>query len=278
MRVEFINSILKDKTAVISISIFIVLVFLSILAPVFTPYHYEVMVNIPLLGPSSDHWFGTDEIGRDIFTRIIYAGRVSLFVGVFSTMIALVVGVILGLTSGYYGGMIDTFISRFLDGLLAFPSIILALAVMSVLGPDIYNAMLAIGIVSIPIFARITRNNVISLKEKEYVEASHSMGASDIRIMYREILPNCLSPLLVQFSLTFATAILTEAALSFMGLGVQEPNPSWGSMLNSGRLYLGQAPLYSVLAGVAVFITVLCLNLLGDSLRDILDPRESKSR
>lgn len=199
-----------------------------------------------------------------------------MLVGLISTMIGLFVGVTLGLISGYYGGKIDTFINRSLDALLAFPSIILALAVMAMLGPNIYNAMIAIGVVSIPIFARITRNNVLSIKEKEFVEASRSMGAGDGRIMSLVILPNCLSPLLVQFSLTFATAVLTEAALSFLGLGVQPPTPSLGSMLNAGKNFLSQAPLYSIISGGFVFLTVMCLNLLGDGLRDLFDPREVK--
>ncbi|TBL71062.1 ABC transporter permease [Paenibacillus thalictri] len=270
--------VLKDTAAVASLLIFAVIVLLAVLAPVITPYRYDEIQEAPLLGPSAAYLFGTDEIGRDIFTRIVYAGRVSLLVGVCSTLIAMAFGISLGLISGYYGGKTDVLVSRFLDGLLAFPSIILALAVMAVLGPDIYNAMIAIGIVSIPVFARITRGSVLTVKTREFVEASRSMGAGDIRIMLREILPNCLSPILVQFSLTFASAVLIEAALSFLGLGVQPPTPSWGSMLNSGRSYLTQAPQYSLIAGAAVFLTVLCLNLLGDSLRDIFDPRETRKR
>lgn len=267
--------ILKDKTVLISLIIFSSITLLSLSAPLFTKYGYEELVDAPLLSPSFTYLLGTDEVGRDIFTRLIYAGRVSLYVGFCSTIMALFVGTYLGVISGYYGGKIDSFISRLLDGLLAFPMIILALAVMSVLGPDINNATLAIGVVSVPVFARITRINVLSLKQREFVEASRSMGAKDSRIMFRVILPNCISPLLVQFSLTFALAILIEAALSFLGLGVQEPRPSWGSMLNQGRNFLGQAPLYSVFSGGAVFIMVLSLNLMGDSLRDILDPRET---
>lgn len=270
--------ILKDATAILSLIIFVVIALLALLAPAITPYRYDEITEAPLMAPTLSHFLGTDEIGRDIFTRIVYAGRVSLLVGICSTCIAIVFGISLGLLSGYYGGKTDVMISRFLDGLLAFPSIILALAVMSVLGPDIYNAMIAIGIVSIPIFARITRGSVLTLKSREFVEASRSMGAGDMRIMFREILPNCLSPLLVQFSLTFASSVLIEAALSFLGLGVQPPTPSWGSMLNAGRSYLTQAPLYSIISGAAVFLTVLCLNLLGDSLRDILDPREARKR
>ncbi|MCQ6562291.1 ABC transporter permease [Paenibacillus mendelii] len=272
------SKIWKDTTALISLIIFGIIAALALLAPFITPYKFDEIVDAPLIGSSGSYLLGTDEIGRDIFTRIVYAGRISLIVGICSTIIAMVGGVVLGLISGYYGGKIDTLISRFLDGLLAFPSIILALAVMAVLGPDIYNAMLAIGLVSIPIFARITRSSVLTLKGREFVEASHSMGAGDARIMFRVILPNCLSPLLVQISLTFASAILTEAALSFLGLGVQPPTPSWGSMLNAGRSFLSQAPLYSIISGGAVFLTVLCLNVLGDSLRDLLDPREAKKR
>ncbi|NOU97844.1 ABC transporter permease subunit [Paenibacillus sp. LMG 31456] len=272
------KKILKDTAALISIIIFGCITVLALLAPVLTSYRFDEMVNAPLLSPSAQYLLGTDEIGRDIFTRIVYAGRVSLIVGISATMIAMAGGIVLGLISGYYGGKIDSIISRFLDGLLAFPSIILALAVMAVLGPDIYNAMLAIGIVSIPIFARITRSSVLTIKSKEFVEASRSMGAEDCRIMFRVILPNCFSPILVQISLTFASAVLTEAALSFLGLGVQPPTPSWGSMLNASRTFLSQAPLYCIVSGAAVFSTVLCLNVLGDSLRDLFDPREIKKR
>jgi len=270
--------IAKDPAAVISIVIFLLIVFLAVFAPFLTSYSYQEIASAPLLKPSASHLLGTDEIGRDIFSRLIYAGRISLFVGVVATSIAMLFGITLGLIGGYFGGWVDVIISRFLDGLLAFPSIILALAVMVVLGPDITNAMLAIGIVSAPIFARITRVNVMSIKSREFVEASRSMGAGHLRIMFREILPNTMSPILVQFSLTFASAVLIEAALSFIGLGVQPPTPSWGSMLNTGRGYLTQAPQYSIIAGFAVFLTVLCLNLLGDSLRDLLDPRTVKKR
>ncbi|GIP41216.1 ABC transporter permease [Paenibacillus sp. J31TS4] len=268
----------KDPSSAFCLSFLLLITLLALLAPLLTPYRYDQIAADPLLGASWSHLFGTDEIGRDIFTRIVYAGQVSLLVGLCSTLIALLFGVVLGLVSGYYGGALDALISRFLDGLLAFPSIILALAVMAVLGPNIYNAMLAIGLVSVPIFARITRGSVLTMKSREFVEASRSMGAGDGRIMFGVILPNSLSPLLVQFSLTFASAVLIEAGLSFLGLGVQPPTPSWGSMLNAAKSYLTISPLYSIVAGAAVFLTVLCLNLLGDSLRDHLDPRMNKRR
>ncbi|MFC5651094.1 ABC transporter permease [Paenibacillus solisilvae] len=272
------KEIVKDTTALTSLVIFFLITMLALFAPIIAPFNYNKIVDVPLLGVSVKHLLGTDEIGRDIFSRIIYAARVSLFVGICSTIIAMAGGIVLGLFSGYYGGKIDAIISRFLDGVLAFPSIILSLSVMVVLGPQIYNAMLAIGIVSIPVFARITRTSVLSLKSRDFVEASRSMGAGEGRIMFRVILPNCFSPIFVQISLSFATAVLTEAALSFLGLGVQPPTPSWGSMLNAGRSYLTQAPLYSIAAGAAVFLTVFSLNVLGDSLRDLFDPREVKKR
>lgn len=269
---------IKEPVIIVSLVIFALLCLSSLLAPVLAPFAYDQLVSRPLQGPSVQYWLGTDEMGRDIYSRILYAGRVSMMVGFISTLIAMIGGVLLGLISGFYGGKVDTVISRLLDGLLAFPSIILALAVMAVLGPNVFNAMLAIGVISIPIFARIVRNNVFSLKEREFVEASRSIGARDSRLMLRVILPNCLSPVLVQLSLTFATAVLTEAGLSFLGLGVQPPQPSWGSMLNAGKNYLSQVPLYSIISGGMVFATVMCLNLLGDALRDVFDPRELRKR
>jgi peptide/nickel transport system permease protein len=223
--------------------------------------------------PSAAHWLGTDELGRDVLSRIIFGARASLAVGSIAVGIAATIGIMLGLSASYYGGPVDSLIMRILDGLLAFPSVILALAIMTALGPYLFNAMLAIGIVSIPAFARITRGSVLSLKETEFVEAAHASGATDTYLMLRVLLPNCLSPLLVQVSVSFAAAILVEAALTFLGLGVQPPTPSWGGMLDTGRKYLDQTAWYSVSAGAAIFLTVLSLNLLGDGLRDALDPR-----
>ncbi len=254
--------------------LFILIVVVALFAPTIAPYDPSaVHVRDRLQLPSSGYLLGTDELGRDLLSRIIFGTRISLMVGVIAVGIAATAGILLGLASAFYGGVVDSLVMRALDGVLAFPAIILALAIITALGPSAGNAMIAIGIVSIPTFARITRGNVLSLKEKEFVEASRASGATSPYLMLRVLLPNCVSPLLVQASVAFANAILTEAALSFLGLGVQPPTPSWGSMLDTGRKYLTQTPWYSFSAGAAIFLAVLSLNLLGDGLRDALDPR-----
>jgi peptide/nickel transport system permease protein len=235
-----------------------------------------VHVKDRLQSPSLQYPLGTDELGRDLLSRIIYGARASFTVGVVAVSIALVAGVLLGLLAGYYGGLTDTVVMRFLDALLAFPGVILALAIVAVLGPSLVNVMLAIGIVATPAYARVTRGTVLSIRERDFVLASRACGAGVLRLMARVIMPNCLSPLLVQASVGFAGAILTEAALSFLGVGLQPPTPSWGAMLDTGRQYLGQSAWYSFTAGAAIFLTVLSLNLVGDALRDALDPRLRK--
>ena len=225
------------------------------------------------MAPSARYWLGTDDLGRDILSRIIFGARVSLMVGTIAIGIAAVAGVSLGLAAGFLGGRIDGLIMRVMDALLAFPAILLAIALMAVLGPSLENAMIAIGIISIPAFARITRANVLSLREKEFVEAARALGGGGLYLASVVILPNCLSPIIVQASLGVGNAILVEAALSFLGLGVQPPEPSWGSMLAFGRSLLGQAPWYATFSGLAIFVTVLALNFLGDGLREALDPR-----
>ncbi len=230
-------------------------------------------MSVRLQGPSWVHLFGTDELGRDVLARLIFGARVSVSVGVVSMAIAAGVGTLLGLVAAYYGGLMDTVVMRAMDGLLAFPSIILALAIMAVLGPRVANAMIAIGIVYAPVFGRVVRSSVLALKPQEFVESARALGASDAYVMCRTIIPNCTSPLLIQTTIGFANAILTEAALSFLGLGVQAPTPSWGAMLNTGRQFLTQTTWYSFSAGAAIFLAVLSLNLVGDGLRDVLDPR-----
>jgi ABC-type dipeptide/oligopeptide/nickel transport system permease subunit len=225
------------------------------------------------MAPSARYWLGTDDLGRDILSRIIFGARVSLMVGTIAIGIAAVAGVSLGLAAGFLGGRIDGLIMRVMDALLAFPAILLAIALMAVLGPSLENAMIAIGIISIPTFARITRANVLSLREQEFVEAARALGGGGLYLALVVILPNCLSPIIVQASLGVGNAILVEAALSFLGLGVQPPEPSWGSMLAFGRSLLGQAPWYATFSGLAIFVTVLALNFLGDGLREALDPR-----
>jgi peptide/nickel transport system permease protein len=269
-----VRSILGDPPSVLGVVLFLLIVAVALFAPTIAPYDPSaVHVRDRLQVPSSGYLLGTDELGRDLLSRIIFGSRISLIVGVIAVGIAATAGILLGLASAFYGGIVDSLVMRALDGVLAFPAIILALAIITALGPSAGNAMIAIGIVSIPTFARITRGNVLSLKEKEFVEAARACGATSPYLMLRVLLPNCLSPLLVQASVAFANAILTEAALSFLGLGVQPPTPSWGSMLDTGRKYLTQTPWYSFSAGAAIFVAVLSLNLLGDGLRDALDPR-----
>jgi peptide/nickel transport system permease protein len=250
------------------------LALLAIFAPWVTPYRPDEIHPIDsLLAPCARYLLGTDDLGRDVLSRIIFGARVSLMVGAIAIGIATAVGVSLGLAAGYVGGRLDAFIMRVMDALLAFPAILLAIALMAVLGPSLENAMIAIGIINIPAFARITRANVLSIREKEFVEAARALGAWRIYVAVLVILPNCLSPLIVQGSLGLAYAILVEAALSFLGLGVQPPEPSWGSMLAFGRNLLSQAPWYATFPGLAIFVTVLGLNFLGDGLREALDPR-----
>lgn len=268
-----VRRLLRDWAALAGAGILLLLGGSTLLAPWILPYGYAEVVAFPFEPPSAQFWLGTDEIGRDIFTRIVYGARVSLTVGFVSTAIALVGGIPLGLISGYRGGAVDTVVMRLMDMMFAFPAIILALAIIAVLGPSLVNAMIAIGVMQIPLFARLVRGNTLSLKNQDYVQAAVAAGASMGRILTFHILPNTMSAVMVQFTLTFASAVLVEAALSFLGLGVAPPTPSWGAMLDTGRKLITISPLYSVSAGAAIFVTVLGLNLVGDALRDALDPR-----
>ncbi|HWT81501.1 MAG TPA: ABC transporter permease, partial [Candidatus Methylomirabilis sp.] len=266
-----IRSLLGSRTATFGFALSILLVLTALLAPWVAPYRPDEIHPIDsLFPPSARYWLGTDDLGRDILSRIIFGARVSLTVGTIAISIAALSGVTLGLAAGYLGGGIDGLIMRVMDALLAFPAILLAIALMAVLSPSLENAMIAIGVISIPAFARITRANVLSLREKEFVEASRALGGGGLYLAWLVILPNCLSPIIVQASLGVGNAILVEAALSFLGLGVQPPEPSWGSMLAFGRSLLGQAPWYATFSGLSIFVTVLALNFLGDGLREAL--------
>ena len=265
---------LRDRVTVLGVALFAALLIVTGFAPAIAPFPYDRFAGPPLQPPGGKFLLGTDEVGRDLFSRILFAGRISLGVGLGATLVAVAIGLPLGLVSGYFGGRFDSTIMRTMDGLLAFPALLLALAAVAVLGPSVRNIIIAIGIVSVPIFARLVRASVLVFKQHDFVEAARAMGASDARVIALTILPNCLPPLTVQFTLTFATAVLTEAGLSFLGLGVRPPAPSWGMMLNTGRNVMSLAPLYPVAAGAAVFITVLSLNLIGDGLRDALDPHQ----
>jgi peptide/nickel transport system permease protein len=265
---------LRDHVTVLGLTLFGALLIVTAFAPVIAPFPYDRFAGPPLRPPGDGFLLGTDEVGRDLFSRILYAGRISLGVGFGATSLAVGVGLPLGLVSGYFGGRYDSVIMRGMDGLLAFPALLLALTAVAVLGPNVRNIIIAIGLVSVPIFSRLVRASVLAFKQRDFVEAARAMGASDLRVLTVTILPNCLPPLTVQFTLTFATAVLTEAGLSFLGLGVRPPAPSWGMMLNTGRIVMALAPLYPVVAGAAVFVTVLSLNLIGDGLRDALDPHQ----
>ncbi|PRD55066.1 ABC transporter permease [Phyllobacterium myrsinacearum] len=265
-----------NKSALAGLLIISVFLILAVAAP-FLPIADPVATSWSAIrkAPSAAHWLGTDDIGRDILSRMIWGARASLMAGVFSVGIAVAIGVPLGLISGYFGGWIDVIISRITEAFLAMPFLITAIALAAFLGPSLGNAMIAIGFSAMPLFVRLTRGQVLTVKTEDYVEGARSVGLGHYRIITRYILPNVFSPLLVQASLTIATAIIAEASLSFLGLGQQPPAPSWGSMLNVAKNFLSQAPWMAMWPGAAIFLVVIGFNLLGDGLRDALDPREA---
>ncbi|MCZ7437675.1 ABC transporter permease [Micromonospora sp. WMMC241] len=270
-----LDALRRDPLAVGGTLVLLLLVVVGVAGPWLAPAGVnDVDVDQMLRPPSGTHWFGTDELGRDVLSRVLVAARVSLEVGVVSVGIALVAGVTLGLFAGYYRGWLDSVLMRCMDVLFAFPVLLLAVAIVAVLGPGLLTAMVAIGVVYTPIFARITRAGVLSVREQVFVRAAVSIGASDLRIMRRHVLPNIAAPLIVQTSLSLAFAILSEAALSFLGLGIQPPAPAWGRMLFDGRGFVTDAWWLGVFPGAAIFLTVLAFNLVGDALRDVLDPRQ----
>jgi peptide/nickel transport system permease protein len=264
----------RNRTAVAGLAIVGLFVALAALAPYIVPYNpIQGALGDRLLAPSASHWFGTDELGRDLFSRILYGARISLQIQIVSVVIALLIGIVLGSLGGYLGGVVDNVIMRSMDVLLAFPSIFLALGIIAALGPGLFNLMLAAGISSIPAFARIIRASILSLKEREFVEAAKALGSGSSRIMFRHLLPNCLAPVIVQSTLRMATVLLTASGLSFLGLGVQPPTPEWGAMLSNARSYLIVAPHVATIPGLAIMVVVVGFNLFGDGLRDTLDPR-----
>ncbi|MEU1966360.1 ABC transporter permease [Micromonospora sediminicola] len=270
-----LEALRRDPLAVGGTVVLLVLIVVGVAGPWLAPSGVnDVDVDQMLRPPSGAHPFGTDELGRDVLSRVLVAARVSLEVGVVSVGIALVAGVTLGLFAGYYRGWLDSVLMRAMDVLFAFPVLLLAVAIVAVLGPGLLTAMVAIGVVYTPIFARITRAGVLSVREQVFVRAAVSIGASDLRIMRRHVLPNIAAPLIVQTSLSLAFAILSEAALSFLGLGIQPPAPAWGRMLFDGRGFVTDAWWLGVFPGAAIFLTVLAFNLVGDALRDVLDPRQ----
>ncbi|SHF34465.1 nickel transporter permease [Desulforamulus putei] len=271
---DFWRRLRKNKLAMVSLVFLLALTMVAVFAPYVAPYD-PYLSDMPkaLQGPSSEHLLGNDELGRDILSRIIYGARISLRVGLIAVGIALSAGMVLGSTAGYYGGRLDNIIMRLMDIMLAFPSILLAIALMAVLGRGVENAIIAIGIVSIPEYARIVRGSVLSVKENEYVQAACAIGNNDWQIIFRHILPNVMAPVIVRATLGISTAILETSALGFLGLGVVPPYAEWGTMLGSGRGYMFNAPHLVFFPGIAITLTVMAFNLLGDGLRDALDPR-----
>ncbi|UOE76838.1 nickel transporter permease [Parageobacillus thermoglucosidasius] len=264
----------KNKMALVGLGIVVFFILLAILAPLIAPYSItDQNLAERLQPPSSKHLFGTDDFGRDIFSRVIYGARISLWVGFFSVLGSVIVGSLLGIVAGYYGRWIDGIISRLFDIMLAFPSILLAIGIVTVLGPSLQNALIAIAVINIPNFGRLIRSRVLSIKQEEYVMAAKAIGMSDMRILFQHILPNSMAPIIVQGTLAIATAIIEAAALGFLGLGAQPPNPEWGKMLADSKDFLTQAPWTMIFPGLAIMLTVLGFNLMGDGLRDALDPR-----
>ncbi len=273
---ELWKNLKKNKMALFGLVMLTIIVLLAIFADQIADYDQVVIkqnLRYRLKPPSAEHWLGTDEFGRDIFARLIHGARVSLKVGIIAVGIAIVAGGFLGALAGYYGGKLDNIVMRVMDIFLAVPSILLAIAIVSALGPNLINLMVAVSISNIPRYARIVRASVLSIRDQEFVEAARAIGASDARIIMRHIIPNSLAPVIVQGTLGVASAILSTAGLSFIGLGIQPPAPEWGSMLSGGRQYLRYAWWVTTFPGVSIMITILSLNLLGDGLRDALDPR-----
>jgi len=264
----------RQPLSILSGAIVTILILTAIFGSMLSPYDpNNIDMGNRFASPSMTHPFGTDDFGRDILSRVIVGARVSLMVGLIAVGISAIVGSFFGLLAGYTGRVIDEVIMRAMDILFAFPAILLAIAIMAALGRGVGNAMIAIGIVYIPIFARIARGSVLTVREEEFVEAARAIGSTDSRIMYKHIFPNILSPIIVEITLSLSFAILAEAALSFFGLGTQPPDPSWGRMLSEGRAYFQQSAWLAIFPGLAIMLTVLGFNLLGDGLRDALDPR-----
>ena len=273
---EVLSHLTHNPIGLVGLALVLLFVLLAIAAPLVAPFDPIAQPAKRLLTPGSPYLFGTDEFGRDVLSRIIFGSRISLEVGIISVGIALLVGGTVGLVSGYYLGLVDSLVQRLVDIMFAFPSIILIIAISGVVGPSITTAMLAIGIVYAPIFARIARGPTLAVMQQQYVEGARAVGAEQWRIMLFYVLPNIAAPLIIQATLSFSTAILSEATLSFLGLGTQPPDPSWGTMLSSGRKYMELAPWVAIFPGIAIALAVLGLNMLGDGLRDALDPRLRK--
>nr|WP_245302593.1 nickel transporter permease [Symbiobacterium terraclitae] len=265
---------LRHRAAALGGAIVLVMVLAALLADVIAPYDpIKGKLSDMLQPPSAAHWMGTDEQGRDIFSRIIHGSRISLQVGLVAVGISLTTGTAIGAISAYFGGWLDLLVMRIIDILLAFPSILLAIAITAILGPSLTNAMIAVGVVGMPVYARLVRASVLSLREQDFVQAARAAGGGHARILGRHILPNALAPIIVQSTLSIGTAMLDAAGLSFLGLGAQPPAPEWGAMLSRAQVYIQLAPWVVTFPGLAIMLAVLGFNLLGDGLRDVLDPR-----
>lgn len=274
-RFVLLSALFDSKVTIGAVAFIVLILVLAAVGEIIAPYGAnEINVMNQLQPPSLTHFFGTDDLGRDVFSRVIIAARPSVMVSIVSVTLALLAGVSIGLFSGFFGGWVDVTGMRMMDVVFSFPVMLLALAIVAMLGPGIVPAMLAIAVVYTPFFARITRASVLTVREETYIKAARSIGASNVRIMRLHVLPNIMAAIIVQTSLSLAFAILTEAALSFLGLGVQPPTPSWGRMLFDGRGFVTQAWWMAVFPGAAIFLTVLALNLVGDAMRDALDPRQ----
>ncbi len=270
---EVIDAFKKNRMAMVGLGIVLFLVIIAVFAPVITPHDpFTIDLNKQLLAPSAQFWLGTDKFGRDLLARIIYGTRISLVIGLIPSIFSILIGAVLGIISGYYGGKTDFCIMRLADVMLAFPSLILAMVVMYTLGANLFNIFIAISLVGWAGIARVVRSQTLSLKEKEFVEAARAIGVKNNRIMLKHILPNCLPAIIVLFSLSIPEAIMYEACLSFLGVGAQPPTPSWGLLVSRGKEYLFSAPWVAIMPGVAILITVMAFNFMGDGLRDALDP------
>ena len=275
----FVKRARKNKAFMIGGSIIFVFLIMALMPDVIAPYNpLEKNMELRLTSPNASHWLGTDDFGRDILSRIIHGAQISFEYGLLAVAISMIAGSTIGVLAGYFGGKLDEVLMRIVDVVLAFPSVLLAILIVAILGPKLENAMIAIGIVNTPSYARLLRSSTLVIKNNEYIESSIANGAGHIRIIFNHILPNCMTPIIVQATLGIGGAILEMAGLSFLGLGAQPPTPEWGAMLNNAREFIQSAPWVITFPGIAIILAVLSFNLLGDGLRDLLDPHTAKKQ
>ena len=272
-----VRGFFKSPLAVLGMAVILILIFCAIFADIIAPYSYSKQnLDNSFSSPSAAHWFGTDEFGRDIFSRVVYGARTSLFAGIIAIAFAVFMGGALGAAAGYYGGWLDDIIMRPMDVLLSIPSIVLAISIAAVLGPGLFNLMIAVGVSAMPAYARVMRGSVLSVREREYIEAAVAIGAPDLFIILKHVIPNCMTPIIVQSTLGVADAILAAAGLSFIGLGIQPPFPEWGAMLSGARTHIRDHSYMMIFPGLTIMLTVMSLNFLGEALRDALDPKQKR--